>query len=388
MNKKRILLAFVVLAFVVGVFVYCGQWRSGKSEQAYSGVIEATQANLSFQVGGRVFRVPVQEGQAVKKDQVLAELDLQEFQSRHDQAKANLDRASAVQAQAETLHAMYRKTLPADVARAEAGVKALRAHLAELRAGTRTQEIERARQAWLAAQAVLADAQKTRDRYETLFRNGAVSEKERDAVCLRFETALRDREGRKEAYDLAREGVRPETIQAAEARLAEGEAGLRQARSALGRIDAARKEAAAAAAQVQAAKAALDQAFLQLTYAQLKAPGDGIVTSRSVEPGEVVTPGREVLTVADLAAVDVKIFVPETDIGRVKPGQDVDVKVDTFPDRVFRGKVAFVSPEGEFTPKIIQTKKERVKLVYLVKVSVPNPEMALKSGMPADAWLR
>ena len=104
-----------------------------------------------------------------------------------------------------------------------------------------------------------------------------------------------------------------------------------------------------------------------------------------MEPGEVVSPSREVLTIADLSRVDLKIFVDETEIGKVKPGQAVDVKIDTFPNRIFKGTVAFISPEGEFTPKIIQTKKERVKLVYLVKVSIPNPSFELKTGMPADA---
>jgi HlyD family secretion protein len=107
-----------------------------------------------------------------------------------------------------------------------------------------------------------------------------------------------------------------------------------------------------------------------------------------VELGEVVTTGREVLTLSDLSEVDLKIFVGETEIGNVKPGQHVDVKIDTFPDRVYAGTVAFISPEAEFTPKIIQTHKERVKLVYLVKISIPNPDLTFKPGMPADAWLR
>ncbi|MDP2725501.1 MAG: efflux RND transporter periplasmic adaptor subunit, partial [Syntrophales bacterium] len=119
-----------------------------------------------------------------------------------------------------------------------------------------------------------------------------------------------------------------------------------------------------------------------------KAPFPGIITSRNVEPGEVVTPSREVITLADLSRVDLKIFAGETEIGKVKPGQSVDVKVDTFPDKVYKGVVSFISPEGEFTPKIIQTHKERVKLVYLVKISLPNPDLELKTGMPADAWLR
>ena len=119
-----------------------------------------------------------------------------------------------------------------------------------------------------------------------------------------------------------------------------------------------------------------------------KAPYDGIITSRNIEPGEVVSPGQQALTLADLSRVYLKIFVGETDIGKVRPGQSVEIKIDTFPQKTFAGTVSYVSPEAEFTPKIIQTHKERVKLVYLVKVLVSNPNIELKPGMPADAWLR
>jgi HlyD family secretion protein len=163
---------------------------------------------------------------------------------------------------------------------------------------------------------------------------------------------------------------------------------LKQAQSNLNKITATEKEVAAAGARVESVKAALELAEIQLRHTALKAPFSGVITSRSVEPGEVISPGREVLSLADLERVDLKIFVDETEIGKVKPGQPVEVKVDTFPDKTYRGTVTFISPEGEFTPKIIQTHKERVKLVYLVKVAILNPNFELKPGMPADAWLR
>ncbi|MGD9350845.1 MAG: efflux RND transporter periplasmic adaptor subunit, partial [Desulfobacterales bacterium] len=147
-------------------------------------------------------------------------------------------------------------------------------------------------------------------------------------------------------------------------------------------------EVAAAKAQVQAAKATLELAEIQLKYTELTAPFKGILVSRNVEPGEVVSPGQEVLSLSDLSQIDLKIFVAETEIGKVRPGQAVDVKIDTFPGKIYPGMVAFISPEGEFTPKIIQTHKERVKLVYLVKIKIPNPNLELKPGMPADAWLK
>ena len=337
MKKRRIIIiGFVTLLIGVGSLVYFGQWQSQRGEHYYSGTIEATQSNLAFQASGRVVTIAVREGQAVTKDQLLAELDPSELQSRKDQAEANLDRSIKTQDQMATLLSIYKTTLPADVERAEAIVAS--------------------------ARDVMNDARKNYQRYEQLFKQGVVTEKERDAVKLNYDTA--------------------------KSRLDDGEAALRQAKSNLKKVEATQKELEAAISQVKQSKAALDQTGIQLNYARLLAPYNGIITSRNVEPGEVVTPGREVLSMADLSTVDLKIFVDETEIGKVKPGQDVDVKIDTFSNKVYKGKVTFISPEGEFTPKIIQTKKERVKLVYLVKVSIPNPDLELKTGMPADAWLR
>jgi HlyD family secretion protein len=283
---------------------------------------------------------------------------------------------------------VYKKTLPDEVARAEAGVKVLLSQLQELEAGYREQDIERARLAFSTSRDIMEEAGKNKVRYDKLFQKGIVSEKEWDGIKLRYETASKEFEKAKEALEMLQEGVREETIQTARARLAEGKAILKKAGSNLKKIDAAEKEVEAARAQVQAARSAVDLAKIHLKYTLLRAPFKGIITSRNIEPGEVVLPGREVMTLSDLSTVELKIFVGETEIGKVKPGQRVEVRVDSFPDKVYLGKVSFISPEGEFTPKIIQTHQERVKLVYLVKVSIPNPDLELKSGMPADAWLR
>jgi len=336
MKKKVIIIVFVTLLVGVGALVYFGQWQSQRGELYYSGTIEATNSNLAFQVSGRVVNVAVREGHAVKTGQLLAELDPSELQSKKEQAAANLDRSIKMQDQLATLLSIYKTTVPADVVRSEASATS--------------------------AKDIMDDARKNYQRYEQLFKHGVVTEKERDAIKLNYDTA--------------------------KSRLDDAQAAMGQAKSNLKKIEVTQKEFEAAISQAKQAKAALEQADIQLNYGRLLAPYSGIITSRNVEPGEVVTTGREVLTLADLSTVDLKIFVDETEIGKVKPGQDVEVKVDTFPNKVYKGKVTFISPEGEFTPKIIQTKKERVKLVYLVKVSIPNPDLELKTGMPADAWLR
>jgi HlyD family secretion protein len=387
-RKRLILIGFLALLLGVGALVVWGQYRRRGAELYYSGTIEAIQSNLAFQVSGRVQEVLTDEGRAVEKAQVLAVLDRREFAALRDQSHANLQRAEQSLRQQETVLEVNRKVLPAEVDRAAAAVEALQALLAEAESGYRLQEVERARLAAEASRVTLENARKDKERYEELFRKGVVAEKARDTFTVQFETALKEHQRAVEAYKLSREGFRREEIDTARARLAEGRAMLRLAQSNLQKIEAAEQEVQAARAQVAAARSALDVAEIQLGHTELKAPYAGIVLTRSVEPGEVVAPNQEVLSIADLSTVDLKVFVGETEIGRIAPGQPVDVKIDTFPDKTYAGRVAYISPQAEFTPKIIQTHKERVKLVYLVKVSVPNPSFELKSGMPADAWFR
>lgn len=336
MRKRVVFIVFILLLAGVGGMVYYGQYKNKHAEISYSGTIETTNANLAFQVPGRVMSVKAAEGRSVIKDQVLAELDAAEFQSRYDQAQASLEKALAAKEQLETVLKISKTTLPADVQRARAGLES--------------------------ARDVLADAKKNALRYEELFRRGVVTQKERDTVKLNYDNAER--------------------------RVIDAQALVDQARANLNRIAVTEQDIKTAAAQITVAQAARDQADLQLEYTRLRSPISGILTSRNVEPGEVVNPSREVMTVSDLTRVDLKIYVDESEIAKVKPGRRVDVKVDTFPDKTYTGMVAYISPEAEFTPKIIQTRKERVKLVYLVKVSIPNPDLELKAGLPADAYLR
>jgi HlyD family secretion protein len=387
-NKRLVLGLFLVLLLGVGGLVYWGQYSQRSAELYYSGTIEAIPSNLAFQVSGRVQEVLTDEGRAVAKGQVLAVLDRLEFAALRDQAQANLHRAEQNLRQLETGLEVNRKVLPAEVERAEAAVQALKAQLTQQETGNRSQDIARARLTAEATQVALDNARKDKARYDELFTKGVVAEKTRDAADLGFQTALKEHERAVQAYLLSKEGFRREEIDTARSRLAEGEAALRLTQSNLQKIQATEQEVEAARAQVASANAALSVAEIQLSRTELHAPFAGIVLSRSVEPGEVVSPSQEVLSMADLSRVDLKVFVGETEIGKIKPGRPVDVKTDTYPDKTYTGHVAFISPQAEFTPKIIQTHKERVKLVYLVKVSIPNSDLELKSGMPADAWFR
>ena len=383
-----ILTVFLVLLLGVGFLVYWGQRKERSLELYYSGTIEATQANLAFEVSGRVSEVFFDEGQAVEKKQLLAALEQEEFNARRDQAQSDLMRIQEGLKQLETLLELNRKILPAEVERVAASVQALQSQLAELEAGYRIQEVEQARYAYEQAQFSLEEARKDKIRFDRLFERKIIAENDKDATDLKYETALKGYERAKQAYELFKEGYRKESIATARSKLAEGRAALKQAKDNLKKIEIAEREVEAARAQVLSAQAALELAKIQLKHTELRAPFNGILVSRNVELGEVVSPGREVISLADLSKVDLKVFVAETEIGKVKPGQKVEVKIDTFPSKTYSGNVTFISPEGEFTPKIIQTRKERVKLVYLVKIAIANPNLELKPGMPADAWFK
>ena len=143
----------------------------------------------------------------------------------------------------------------------------------------------------------------------------------------------------------------------------------------------------AAWGQVKQAEATGDYVQIQIDKATVTAPISGVVLNKNVEPGEMAMPGSPLVTLADLENCWVRVYIPETKLGHIKLGQKAKVYSDSFPNKHYEGKVTMIAGEAEFTPKNVQTKKERVRLVYAVKVTVPNPDQELKIGMPVDAVL-
>jgi len=179
----------------------------------------------------------------------------------------------------------------------------------------------------------------------------------------------------------------PEELRGAEAALAQTASQLRSAQAALDlAVAGPRPETLRVAeARVEAARGGVALAEALLAQTHIVAPTDGRVTLRNAEPGEVVTPGFPIVRIADLARVRVRVYVPEPLIGRVKTGQSAAVSVDAFPGRTFPGTVTEIAEKPEYTPKNVQTREERAKLVFGVKVEVENSGGELKPGMPADA---
>jgi HlyD family secretion protein len=229
-------------------------------------------------------------------------------------------------------------------------------NLALALAGTREQEVKASQQAVIDAQADLSQKKADNDRAQRLFSKDEITAQERDLAA----TAVK----RSEA-----------ALNTAEQRLNEAQEGTRK------------EDVAIARANLDQAKANLGLSRINENYTTLRAPASGVIAVRQAELGEVTAPGSPVVTLADLDHIWLRAYVPETDLGRIHWGQDATVTTDTYPGKQYHGHISFISPDAEFTPKSVQTYKERVTLVYRIKIDIDNANHELKPGMPADAHI-
>jgi HlyD family secretion protein len=375
-RKAPAIVVVGAVATIAAIAWLLARSRSGAQPIRVSGNIEVTDAELSFKIPGRVDARLVDEGETVKRGQLVARLDSVELMQEVNLRKAQVQ---AAQAALDELHAGSR---PEETSQARSAADQAKARLAELQAGSRPQEVASAQ---AADRSAAADAKRLEDdfkRYSGLYQKQLVSTQQYDAARTASEMAqARAREAR-EHLDLVKEGPRKEKIEQARAAYAQAED-----RYTLVKKGPRREDIEQARARLEQARQSLAVAETHLGYATLASPLSGMVLSKSVEPGEYVSAGTPVVTVADLENTWLRAYVNETDLGRVKLGQHVRIVTDTYPGKSYEGKVSFISSQAEFTPKSVQTEKVRVKLVYRIKVEIKNSNLELKPGMPADATI-
>jgi len=374
MNKRRLMVLLpAVLLVAVLAYLILGRSNDGRVIRV-SGNIEVTDAEVSFKILGRVEARLVDEGEMVRAGQTIARLDSAELAQEVAARRAEMQ---AVQAALAELEAGSR---PEEIAQAEASAAQAKARLDEMLAGSRPEELSAAEAVLRRAKAEAERARLDAERYEGLYKKEIVSAQQYDLARTAYETALARQREAEEQYKLVKEGPRKEQIEQARAAWLQA-----QERFVLVKKGPRQETIEQARARLQQAKEGLAVAETRLGYATLTSPLAGVVLSKNVEPGEFVAAGTPIVTVGDLENVWLRAYINETDLGRVKVGQRVRVATDTYPDKRYEGRVSFIASQAEFTPKSVQTEKERVKLVYRIKVDIRNPNMELKPGMPADA---
>jgi HlyD family secretion protein len=373
-DKKKLIAALLALLVVAAVIFYVIRGGSAHAGTIrLSGNIEVTDAEVSFKIPGRVVARLVDEGDLVKTGQLVARLDSAELAQEVALRKADAQNA---QAALEELVAGYRKE---DIAQAEAAAQQAQSRLEEMLAGSRPQEIAASQATVERAKAETQRAKADAARYEALVKKDEVSQQQYDAVRTTYETSLARQKEAEEQFKLVKEGPRKEQIEQARAAMVQAKEHFRLLRN-----GSRKEDIEQARARLELTKAALAEAETRLSYATVNSPLSGVVLSKNVEPGEYVSAGTPIVTVADLDNIWVRAYINETDLGRVKVGQRARVTTDSYRHKVYDGRVAFVASQAEFTPKMVQTEKERVKLVYRVKVDITNQNLELKPGMPAD----
>jgi HlyD family secretion protein len=352
-----------------------------------SGRIEVTEVNVSSKVTGRVIKRYVDEGADVKAGQLIAVLEGEELEAQLRQALATLHSAEARLLQARISLRIEPTLVRTQIRQAEENLRAAEERLRLLQAGSRPQEIEEGRANLRQNLARLEIARLTRNRYRDLLADGAVAKQDLDRAESDFQAADAAVRATRERLAVLEEGSRVEDIRAAAAERDRAAAALEAARANAVTLDLRQQDVRVAEAAVREAQANVRRLETQVAELKVFAPLDATVLTKAVEAGEVVAAGKPLVLLGDLDHPWIKVYVTETEVGKVKLGAPARILVDSFPQQPFRGTVTWIADEAEFTPKNIQTKEERVNLVYAVKITIDNAQRKLKAGMIADADL-
>ncbi len=340
MKRALRLMLLLSAALVVALVLRVRQLHAKEHGPAGgTGVIEGVDVNVASRMASRITAVRVWEGDVVKEGDALVELDCTEAQAALAEAAARLSAAEAgLQAQVASAQSAVRSA-----SAAQGGIVAADSQLAAL-----------------AAQETLAQAELARA--ESLYRQGAATTSAVDDARSRRQTLAGQIAAQRASAGASRDQ--------AGALFAAGSAAKAQVLAAQGAVEAAR-------ASALRAKAAARECTLV-------APRGGMVASRDLEPGEAVQPGTVVLTLTDVSEARTRFYLPNRELAAAAPGRRVSVAADAYPGQTFEGTIFHVSPRAEFTPRNVQTRDDRDRLVYAVEVRIPNPDLRLRSGMPVE----
>ncbi len=421
-HRKRIIPVIILIVLgLAGYYAYTTYFSASANGNTASGFIEGEDIAIAAEVGGRIEAITVEEGERVTAGQELVRLDRALLNAQIAQTQAALDTAKAQLAQVKS------GPRASDTAAARAALDAARQNYAKLRAGGTAADIAAAQAALDAAlknhdkvragptadqlallKAQVDTAQAALDQAQAAYDRAGGSSNPNigqlpQSLALQQATnnfkaassALNDALTHPTSAELAGAKAQVDQAQAALARLtpdaaqlAGAKAQVDQAQAALDRLTPTADSIAIAENQVKQAESALGVLQVQMSRLTLKSPVNGIVARRAAHLGEIAAPNAMLLSIANLDPVKLTIYVPETQIGQIRIGDEFPVQVDSFPDKFFKGKVIFIATQAEFTPRNVQTKAERVNTVFAVKLQIPNPNFDLKPGMPADATLK
>jgi HlyD family secretion protein len=375
MARKRIVMILGAVAIAIALYYIIPALMPHPVEG--SGTVEARDIHVGSKVGGRIAKVLAREGDRVEAEQVLITFEDKDLEAQLDQARARLEQATA------NYEKMSHGYQPEERAEAQAAALSARASYDEMRNGFRREQVEQAMADLDRAKAEAQNADINYKRAQDLWSQGVVSKQFFDDADMRVRTAKAALESAQQHARELSTGQRKETIEAAEARYKQADA-VRQ-----------RIQRGFRPEDVAAAKADLDHAEGELKAAedryrerQVISPAAAYVEVLDVRPGDLIGPNTPIATLLERDQTYVRIYVPETRIGKVAVGQKADIMLDAFPGQTFAGTVEQINQKAEFLPRNVQTKEERVHQVLGVKLRISDPDGKVRAGMAADVRLK
>jgi HlyD family secretion protein len=362
MTRKRVLILVLIAVVLGGTTVYATWFRRDNALEG-SGTVEARDIRVGSKVGGRIDKVLVREGDTVQPGQPLITFDDKELLASLDQSRAAAEKAQ-------------RGYRPEEIAEARAAAEQAKADYELRKNGYRRGDIASAQAEFDRAAADETRARVDFQRFDALAQKDLVSKQQRDTAEANWKMALAEQQNLQHKLEELKHGYRPEEIASAEAHYQETLATLKKYESGNRRED------------IDLAKAgyALDEA--RFRERQVVAPSLATVEVLDVRPGDLIAPNTPVATLLEKDQIYVRIYIPETEIGRVQLGQKAEVRVDSFPKTVFDGAVEQINQQAEFLPRNVQTREERVHQVFGVKIRISDPAGHVLAGMAADVKLK
>jgi HlyD family secretion protein len=385
--KRAIPILWIVALAAAGFILWRQRNRTPGNEIRLSGNIEMTQVTLAFKQPGRIVALEAAEGDTVRKGQVIARADREQMEHQRESNQAAVAAARGQIDQLRTMIDWQRTSVEREVQLRNAELRAAQAQLDTLLAGSRPQEIQQAEAAVADARTQHAQAAADWERAQKLFKDEDISRAQYDQFKARFDSTAAAVKQAEMRSSIVKEGPRKEDIEAARAQVARARAAVQAAENNKLEVRRREQEMEVRRAEVDRARAQVAALDVQLGDTVIEAPVDGVVLTKNAELGEVVAAGTPILTIGNISRPWLRAYVTEPQLGRVKLGDKVKVTSDSYPGKVYIGRVTFISSEAEFTPKQIQTPEERVKLVYRIKVELDNPNQELKLNMPVEAVL-
>ncbi len=368
---NRVVGIIVVAAVLAGLLIY----SQHRTEPLHvSGFVEAHEIRIGSRVGGRVGHVHVEEGDIVKRSQLLIQLEPFQLQELLAQAKSQLAQANAVHNKVKTGFRVE------EIAQSRAHFDQLSATVERLVNGPRIEDIAVAQAQFDLADSELALAKLKHRRIEELFGKKATTQEEMDQANTELRVARSTADAQRELLAKLKNGTRPEELAEARAQMEEAKQ-LWLLKKNGSRIE----EIAEAEAAVKTAEAGMRAIERQIEELEVKAPIDGAIEAIDLQPGDLVGANAPVISVMDLSQLWVRAYLPENKLA-VKVGDPVEVTVDSYPGERFAARITFVSRQAEFTPGNVQTPEERSKQVFRIKVMLEAGRDRLRPGMAADVW--